>query len=717
MEYVIATIVTNLNALALPLTFSPLPIKKPPCYTAVCMHTTPRLSTLLHSQQDQWLLWVPVIFGFGIALYFSLPFEPDGRYCLVALVLTLLPLRWAKRISFAFWLLVTTSIVLAGFAAATWRTHNVAAPILREETSALPIEGTVLELQSLARGKRVLLSELSVPRLPENTTPKVIRLKLNTADNGAKPGDRIRTLAVLSPPPEPVIPGGYDFARYAYFEQIGAVGYSVSPLEIITQAADSTTNRWRYDITGRILAALPDTSGHIAAALLVGAGSGIEPTTLDNLRIAGLGHILSISGMHLSLVAAVFFFMARALLACSSWLTLHTNIKKWAAAIAIMGSFIYLLLSGAPVSAQRAFIMTSLVLGAILLDRTGLSLRSIAIAAFLLLLLLPEKLLNPSFQMSFAAVIALVASYEYTQPWFRQRQHYHPLQKIPLYIGSLAASSLVAGAATAMFGVYHFNRFSDYSILANLLAVPLTSFLIMPMGMLSLMLMPIGLEKPAFLLMGWGIDRMCDIAAYFASLPQVIGTLPTPPAASLYLAVLGGLWLCLWKGRLSLFGLLPLAIGIGLSFFHTTPDILIGAEGKLFAAKERDGLWVASSKTAERFTREIWQESYNLAEMQSPKEAQSLHCDSTGCIHTGHVTTAFARQPLALMQDCSHVDILINLTHTTAPCTTQKLTLSLSDLKHNGVHAIYTENGRIRVKSVGELRGKRPWSGGEVKSP
>ncbi len=667
------------------------------------------------TEKDSWILWFPVFFGIGIAIYFSLPFEPLVRYSLCAFIAAVIGCFAARKFKPLFWCMVIAATMTAGFLCSNIRTSAVKAPIIANEKGVKKITGVIRDIQSVPRGQRYIVGSLQIEGLEAGETPKKLRMNVNTEDGGAVIGDTISMLAALSPPPKPVIAGGYDFARYIFFEGIGAVGYSVAKIEVVKHSEKTSIHddiaKLRRVIVGRVLSHMDKVSGNIAIALMVGEQGGIDKQTLNDVRISGIAHILSISGMHLSLVAALFFFSSRAIFAMIPRFALRYNIKKWAAYIAIAGSLFYLLISGAPVPAQRAFIMTALILVAVIIDRNGTPMRSIALAAMMIMLFNPESVLSPSFQMSFAAVVALISGFEALKPIFSEYARFGIGRKIMMYVIGLALSSLIAGTATAPFAMYHFNNFSSYGIITNLIAVPLSSFIIMPGGVVALLLMPFGLEVVGLVPMQWGIKMMVAVATYIANLPQAVSGLPQLPLITFLLVILGGLWLCLWQKQWRRLGLIPIVLGCIMIIFATKPDLIISESGKLFAVRGEDGQMLFSSNKAERYTLDTWKKEFAIEDTQLIEKAENadIKCDEYGCIFNKNgKKLVISKHFLSLQEDCQSADMLINLTHFHQPCDNPKTYINLYDLKQNGTHTIHIGSD-IEVNSVGEGRAGRPW--------
>ncbi len=446
-----------------------------------------RAETLAASQRDRWPLWTPVLFGAGIALYFSLRFEPSPWWAVSALACSLgaaVAYRHAVNSRVVF---VAMALFAGGFLVAQQQTHRVAAPVLEKPIKVTVVTGQVVQLERGLKGPRVILDRPVVRRLDPAATPARIRLRLRRGDD-VDVGDRISVLARLSPPPAPAMPGAYDFQRRAWFARIGAVGFALGHVKAAVGTAESDgagavligLAKLRQAMADRIRGVLPAENGAVAAALIVGDRSAIPEETVQALRDSGLAHLLAISGLHLGLVATILFFSVRLMLALCEPVALRLPIKKIAALAALAGAFIYLLLAGATVPTQRAFIMTGIVLFAVLVDRTAVSLRLVAWAAMIVLTLSPEVLLSASFQMSFAAVVALVAVYEALREplrdWLRGSG---PGRKLAFYFIGVAISTIVAGAATGLIALHHFGRITQFGLVANLAAIPVASFWIM----------------------------------------------------------------------------------------------------------------------------------------------------------------------------------------------------------------------------------------------
>ncbi|MEM8915190.1 MAG: ComEC/Rec2 family competence protein, partial [Pseudomonadota bacterium] len=434
-----------------------------------------RISPVLTSF-DRPFLWAPVAFGLGAIGYFSLNSEPSPMVMVIGAMVAVLLVAgafWASR-SDPYWALFLFGVGLFGLGAVAGfiDTARHDQPMVNGSLGATEVTGTIIDRADREGRVRVVLTDLEIERLFPEETPKRIRISVRGGE-GLRPGQRIRLRAFLNGPSGPVMPGGFDFRRYAYFHGWGAVGYSVSTPDVIEDrpagAGSPALEQTRFSIRERIRAVLPGQDGAVATALLTGERGDLSNETVEVLRIAGLAHLLAISGLHVGLVAGLIFVSSRALMATSLRLALAWPIKKIAAVAALIGCFAYVALVGAPVPTQRAFIMAFVVLVAVMLDREAISLRTVAIAALVVLALSPNAVLGASFQLSFAAVIALVAVYEWlTENKAPTETDRSLIGRLSRYFGAVMLTTIVAGLATLPFGLFHFSRFAPWSIAANL---------------------------------------------------------------------------------------------------------------------------------------------------------------------------------------------------------------------------------------------------------
>jgi competence protein ComEC len=677
----------------------------------------------LEAEQERWFLWLPVLFGSGIALYFALPAEPLTLVALMPAVAALVLHLAGPRTGLGG--LFTAALLAAalGVAAAKLRTETVRAPVLQSQTRPIDVYGHVELIEPrVGKGQRLTLRVTAMEKHEAHAWPVRVRVVTRAQNKALKPGDAVRVRATLNPPPGPSLPGDYDFARAAWFKRLGAVGYADATAEIHADAPraalllrlGAAIARVRQAIGARILAALPGETGAIANALITGERGGISEATNQAFRDSGLFHILSISGLHMVIMAGAVFLSIRVALAAIPAIALRYPIKKWAAAGAMVGAFAYLLISGAEFATVRSHIMISIMFLAVLLDRPAIALRNVALAALVILLVWPESLFDAGFQMSFAAVVALVSAYE----WLRltDAAGQGPLRrglitKALLFLGGILTSTLVAGLAVAPFGIYHFHNTQQFAMLANLLAIPICNFIVMPAALAALVAMPLGLEAVPLWLMGRGIEAMVWCAQAVSSLPGAVGRVPAIPTYAFVLIVAGGLWCALWGTRWRLLGAVPIALGLMLAPTAQRPDVLIGRGAGLVAVRGPDGKLFALAGRGSAFELARWLE--HDGDGRPPAEAgkgAAFRCDSQGCIaHVKGLRLAVANAAAALRDDCARAAILVLRFSRPRSCRPAGPSIDIDDVNRRGAHALTIEGGKVSVSTVADARGDRPW--------
>ncbi len=687
------------------------------------------LARCLAAERDRWVLWVPVGLGLGIGAYFAVSTEPPlwlGFATVVGVVV--LGAIANARIDHGRIYVVASAMfagmIAVGFTAAQVRTAIVAAPMLAKKVGPVSVLGHVTGVDVLANGSRLILDRPRITRLDPNRTPERVRVRLRGSQPTVRPGDWVRLFAVLTPPPPPAIPGAFDFQRQSFFAGLGAVGYAIGPAEIVTEtpalglrAFKLWISRLRGDIATRVYKHVDGATAAVIVALMTGDRGAIPVPVIQAIRDSGIAHLLAISGLHIGLVAGFLFVSFRCVLALIPPLALRFPVKKLAVIASIFGAGSYMMLAGATIPSQRAFLMIAIVLIAVLVDRRGISMRLVAWAAIVILIFRPESLLGASFQLSFAAVVALVAVYEAMRGVRgANRQPLTWRKRMLLYVGGVALTTLVAGAATAPFVVYHFNRFSDYWLVTNMVAVPATALWIMPWAVVAFLLMPFGLEGLALAPIAWGVDVVIWIATTVSTWPGAVSLLPPMPVWGLILVAAGGTWLCLWHERWRLWGLAAISVGALTTFAVDPPDVLVDGRGKLLAVKSDDGKLTVSSLRAAPFSRNVWLRRIGQDEKTlpwpryGPSPDGRLNCDLLGCIyHADDVIVALVRRPEALLEDCQIADVIVSTVPVGGGCPTPHTIIDRFDLWRNGTHALWLEDGRVRVESVNGMRGERPW--------
>lgn len=695
------------------------------------------ISAVLADERDRLVLWLPVFLGLGIAVYFALGAEPPlwigaAAVGLIGLAVLSLKRRFAEGMGAAGLALACMAALALGFAAAQMRAISVAAPVLENRIGPVTVTGRVVRIEAFAanEGARVTLERPRITRIGPERTPEKIRVRLRGEIGDVAPGDWLTVRAILMPPPPPAAPGAFDFQRHAFFLEIGGVGFALGQADIVARdpgnglaAMAFGIERLRQDMTERVRGAIDGAAGAVAAALMTGDRAGIPAEVNDWMRDSGLAHLLSISGLHFGLVAGILFFSVRSLLVLIPGIALRYPIKKWAAAIALLGAGAYTVIAGASVPTVRSFLMLALVLVAVFADRRAISMRLVAWAAAAILLFQPENLLGASFQMSFAAVIALIAAYEWMrirrerrQAFSGQRPWWVRVAALPLL--SVAATTLIATAATAPFALYHFNRFAAYALAANMIAVPLTALWVMPWAVLAFALIPFGLESLALAPMGWGVAGIITVARETASWPGAVAVVPAMPTWGLAVAAAGGLWLCLWHGRWRVWGLTAIALGLASMVLQRVPDVLVSADGQLLAVRTETGRLALSSPKGTRLSRETWLRRAGLEEgevddwplARSAGGHRQFRCDALGCLYRAEGrTVALVRDRAALAEDCWAADVVVATIRAPRACRESARLIELRDLARNGAHALWLSREGVRIESVNQERGRRPW--------
>ena len=567
-----------------------------------------RGDAVLLAQRGHLFPWAPVALSLGIGAYFALRVEPDvplyGSLGVLgagaAAGAALRPGGWSAMI----W---GMALAAAGFCLAGYRTADVGAPVLGWRYYG-PVEGRVVGLdRSASDAVRVTLDRVVLARVSPGRTPDRVRLSLHGPPADLLPGQRIMTTAHLSPPQGPAEPGGFDFRRHAWFQQLGAVGYTRTPVLTVAPAAEGRAGlrvfALRMAVSRYVRAALPGEAGGFAAAVTTGDRSGVGQGTLMALRASNLAHLLAISGLHMGLLAGFVFATLRLGMAAIPPLALRAPVRKLAALGALAAAAGYYALSGGNVATERAFVMVAVALFAVMVDRRALSLRAVALAALIVLLLRPEALLGPGFQMSFAATTALVVVFGALRDL--------DLPRIPRWMRpvlGVVISSAVAGAATAPVAAAHFNTLAHYGLAANLLSVPVMGMVVVPAAVLALCLWPLGLDWIGLWIMGKGLAWILTVAGQVAAIGGAQGYVVSPAPPVLPLLALGGLWVALWQGRARLAGLAPMAAAVLLWTGAERPVVLVADTGGLVGLMTPEGRALSRARGS-GFVAGIWLEN------------------------------------------------------------------------------------------------------------
>lgn len=556
---------------------------------AVATRLSDWLEARAEAESEQIGLWLPVLLGLGVTLWFLLPLT--RQWTAVATIALgagvaswwLSDRRWIRAIAWGC-LALAAGLTLA-WVRASWVTH----PVLErptvtrliahvESVEARPADGTM----------RAVVRLLPIAARP----PPVDRARLTfkaDKDVGVRPGAVLGLRARLMPPPGAALPGAYDFARTAWFARLGATGTPLGRATILSEGR--AESGMRAALAERVRARVPGPAGAIAATLATGDRGAIAQEEAEAMRRSGLAHLLSISGLHVTAVVGATVLLTGALLAVWPWLALRINVPLVAAGAGALAGVGYTLLTGAQVPTVRACVAALIVLAGLMLGREAITLRLIAAGALFVLIAWPESAVGPSFQLSFAAVTVIVALHrtEWTRRWTGRRPEDRWWRRTGRGLLSLALTGLAVEAALMPIALAHFHRTGLLGAGANMIAIPLTTFVIMPAEALALALDPTGLAGPAWRVVGWSLDVLLNIARTVSSTPGSQLLVGEVPGGALALIVGGGLWLCLWRTGWRAWSAGPILAGIAWIAASPAPDLMVTADGRQIGVRQANG--------------------------------------------------------------------------------------------------------------------------------
>ncbi len=675
----------------------------------------------------------------GILIYFALPSEPPLWLGALGLAMSLLLFatvqRWRKASALSarhgpvssLVLLLVAGLVMAslGVTAASVRTAWLATPSLERPIFAKTVSGQVVRSEAEAEAWRIWLAPQSVDGWPaEAKLPRLLRLRLAATEDldpqklqvGALLSGRVQAFT----PAAPVRPGGLDVQRLAYFQGIGGYGRFMEAPELIAAAPragpSALIELWRERLASHLRQRFSGDLGQAMAALVVGTSQGISEASKEAIRKSGLAHLFAISGLHMGIVAGFAFFCFRFALLGLGGLGLHLHAKKVAALLSLLVGLGYLAISGAAIPAQRAFLMLALVLAAVAFDRQAFSPRLVGWAALAILLLRPDTLLTPSFQMSFAAVSALIAFAPLWQRWLNQSffsaegQERAAWQVFGAKAGGLMTTSAIATFATAPFVLATFHRLALAGLVSNLLAVPLTGLWILPWGMLGLALSPLGLGDLGFVPMSWGVALLLEWARWISALD--LGLIYLPSFAGAWTALTGlALWLSLLtRGSLRLVAAGMLAVSFLGPMTGERAVAFIAPNARSVALSSPQGLILYRAR-AGSFTADQWAQAQGWQPTLSLKQAVAqglLRCDELACVTAGPKPIAISQDFESLIQDCHAASLVISLRASIQGCAAALI--DYQRIRHGGAISVYRQDAGWRIKEVRDWQGSRPWS-------
>lgn len=659
----------------------PAPVRPP---LPALWNATPRAGWLAAAQRafEERRLFVlfpfAMIVGLIASLRGSVSPDPAALAAVAAAIAVAIPLL--RRSTTGLRLAVLAAFFWAGFCllpihGALFGTAMLSRPAYG--TFEMRVDEIVSEAES---GQRVIVSAITpvegTRTVPMRRARIVVPLALDLA-----PGDTIRGPVRFYEVPGPVVPGGFDTQFHAYFDGVGAYGNATKPPTVLDRGDPSDPARVidavRRSIAERIARTLPQPAAGIATALITGDQSGVTDDAREVMATAGLAHVLSVSGLHLTIVAGGVFVALRMLLSLFEGLARVVSVKRVAAVGGIVAALFYFAISGGNVAALRATIMILLVFGAVVFGRRALTMRNVAIAGIFVIISDPASVFRPSFQLSFAAVVALVGAWELAR--HREGRERGLVGQALGYLLGAAMTSLVAGAATLPFSVYHFQQTSPLGVLGNLASLPLVGFVMMPAAVLGALAMPLGIEAPFLAAMGWSIDRMLDVARVISSWSIGIDASPLLTPTALVLALVALAWFAFWPGWRRLVGPALLVPAVAAFALDRPPDVLIADTTQAIALRLDGSLEVVAGKPAS-FAVDVWRETYG-----EPIEAGAIACDSIACIGEGRgFTIAIVKDPAGFYEECG-ADLIVARIDAPASCRTGTI-IDAKTLAAGGVH-------------------------------
>ncbi len=711
----------------------------------------------LGEQLSRCFLWCPVFMAMGVLAYFYPKNTPaitfGSAFVLTAIFIVfyfvfrrenstvidddfLYQRHSKKRASYAFFFFACACFSL-GFAVSDYRTKTKGTVFITSDIYPTWITAQIQDSDKHINGYRYILDDVQLDddgaydsTIEAFETMDKIRILIRQDHEPLAIGSIVRLRVSLKAPSPPAMPEGYDFQRALYFQGINAVGYAVSLSEmtVIEESSEQTNIRtriyllfenWRQEITKAVYEHIdnPETAA-VVTTFMTGDKKAIPKDTHTAIRDSGLAHLLAISGLHLGFIAGILFFMVRALLALSQRWALHYDLKKASALVALIGAFGFMLIVGASIPTQRAMIMTGLALIAVMVERRAISLRLVALAAIIIIAFSPQEVLSLSFQLSFAAVIALVVCYERLHPFMGYLyRDAGTVRKVMIYFIGVILTSIIASIATAPFVLQAFNHLPLYGVLANLLALPIMAVLVMPFIILGYLSFFVGGQAIVFYVLDKSVGFILDIAQWTSVLEGGIIEMQTWPIEALFLMVLGALISLLWIGRFGkASGGVLIVIGCLLIPIHKQPIMMITDDLSLIAVRDADDTYFISNGRKNKFIRDQWlganaQKGFDLFQ----SENETVSCDGDGCIaKIDDRIIALPKNYQAVKKDCQKADLVItdirmnSKTRRQLGCYKDKL-IQGWDLRHKEIIALYKNKDGFEMKTVADSRGNRPW--------
>lgn len=666
------------------------------------------LAEWVEAEHGRFVLWLPVAMIAGILAYFSLNREPPLWLGLAAtfLALTALALCWRNlALRFGLALLLCAAI---GFARAELRTASEP-PLTQIPYGAVIVIGKIASVDQLPSGQRINIRPASLNGAP---VARAIRIRLRNSDSAVlMPGEMVSLRALLFKPDRPAYPGAWDSGRDAFFSGLGASGFAIADVTVTAPARNNGLSLWltglRETIATRILAVLPTDTGSVAVTLLTGFQRQMPVQERQDFIAAGLAHLLAVAGLHVGIVMGLFFTASRYLLTRSERTALYLPNKAIASTIAWLAGAAYAALTGAHLPIVRSLAMASMVTLAVLTGRRAVSLRGLALAAMILMLLMPEAVIGVSFQMSFSAVLALIAGYAAVNSWLHRRfQKNQAGHQLAGHIAALFYTSLLAGAASMPFAAFQFQQIQPYWLLANMVAVPLTAVWVLPLGLLSLALMPLKLAALALIPMGWGIGIIVRLTQIIAAWPGAMLSIRPMGAPAILCFAFGLAWLCLWRSAPRLAGIACMLIGLTLYFASRAPDVLVSPDAKLIALSSPQTVLLLRQPKAASFTLAQWRPVW--------ADRPFTPLDTTQCANAlCRPPTRFNNIVIALAppsSGCPPAALIVSPLPLRVSCRYgQGIVIDRFTVWRNGAIAAWITGSHVTLLTDRQVQGSRPW--------
>jgi competence protein ComEC len=671
------------------------------------------------AERGRFVPWLPVFMGSGVLCYFALRAEPPSWLGVTVALPAVGGVLLLRRCVVPRAAALALAAAAIGFSAAQFATAR-ALPQAMLPTHAANLTGTVRSVEALPEGRRITLEAVLVDG---ETLQRWLRIRLKKGDEQAiATGDTVRLRALVRSPMPPAYPGAWDLQRDAWYSGQGGSGYALGPVERIAETPPSgplrVVQRLREFIAQRISMVVPGAAGAVSITLLTGVTAGIPASDHDAFRASGLAHLLAVAGLHIGIVMGWTLAFARLVLAASEHASLHWPAKKLAALTALLAGGGYMVLTGMHVPIVRAFAMACLYTFAVLAGRRAISLRGLALAATVLMLIEPQEVPGVSFQMSFSAVLALISGYEALRPALRELHGSGSrLRRFASHLAALALTSALAGTASAPFGAYHFGRLQVYFVVANMVAVPLAALWVMPAGLIALLLMPFGLDWLAFVPMGWGADAILYVARTTAALPAATFDVPHMPSWGLAVTGLGIAWLGLWRSRWRLIGVPVIVLGLISPLLMRPADLMVSADARLIGVRVQDTVYLQSVSGASKFTRDAWLQYWAAGTpLPMPVDGEAANgavaCRKDACLlrPLAHAKAALLVRGASHPDGCRESSVIVSAEPARGLCPRPWPALvDRFTVWKNGATAIWLDGRRARILTDRAFRGDRPW--------